>query len=582
MARAKDRGTTDASRNDLQRPAPRGYGLGMAYVPENPLIVQGDHSLLLETQNPHHEAARDDLLAFAELVKSPEYIHTWRLTALSLWNAAAAGHTADEVLERLTRWAKYPIPENIPVVIQEHMSRYGTLRLVSDGPTLRLEVDHPSDLQELLAIKAIADLIGKPVDDCAVKVHPRHRGELKQVLTHLGHPVQDLAGYTDGDALEMALRTETPQGEPFQLRDYQIEAIDAFSQGPGAGSGVIVLPCGAGKTLVGIGAMIRTGMRTLILCTGQTALRQWKREILRSTTLTEDQVGEYTSEVKQLRPVTLTTYQILTWRPDQHSAPAHFPLFHRENWGLIVYDEVHLLPAPIFRETAMLQARRRLGLTATLVREDHRETDVFALVGPKRFDLPWKILEHQGWIAQARCVEVRVPLSDPDRLRYVGASARARFKIAATNPRKTAIVDDLIERHEGRPTLVLGTYVDQLQWIARRFNLPIITGKTPKRQRNTLYGQFRNGETNVLVLSKVGNFAVDLPSASVAIQVSGTFGSRQEEAQRLGRVLRPKKGENQATFYTLVTSDTSEQEHAERRQLFLAEQGYPYRIEVVA
>ncbi|MEO0602605.1 MAG: DNA repair helicase XPB [Myxococcota bacterium] len=554
----------------------------MSYVPDNPLIVQGDHTLLLETQNPHHDAARDDLLAFAELVKSPEYIHTWRITALSLWNAAAAGHTSEEVLGKLERWAKYPIPENIPVVIDEHMSRYGTLRLVADGAHLLLEVDDANDLKELLALKPIAELIGKPVGDLAVRVHPRHRGELKQVLTHLGHPVQDLAGYTDGDALELAMRTETPDGQPFHLRDYQIEAIDAFAHGPGAGSGVVVLPCGAGKTMVGVGAMVRTGMRTLILCTGQTALRQWKREILRATTLTEDDIGEYTSETKRLGPVTLTTYQILTWRPDQHSEPAHFPLFHQENWGLIVYDEVHLLPAPIFRETAMLQARRRLGLTATLVREDHRETDVFALVGPKRFDLPWKVLENQGWIAQARCVEVRVPLSDPDRLRYVGASARGQFKIAATNARKTALVDKLIDRHRGSPTLVLGTYVDQLEWIARRFNLPIITGKTSKRERNELYGRFRSGDTDVLVLSKVGNFAVDLPSASVAIQVSGSFGSRQEEAQRLGRILRPKQGENQATFYTLVTSDTKEQEYAERRQLFLAEQGYPYRIEVEA
>jgi len=557
-------------------------GRAVSYVPDNPLIVQGDHSLLLETQNPNHDAARDELLGFAELVKSPEYIHTWRITALSLWNAAAAGHTAEGVLATLERWAKYPIPENIPVVVREHMSRYGTLRLLSDGSALRLEVDDAADLQELLALKPIADLLGEPIDDRGVRVHPRHRGELKQVLTHLGHPVQDLAGYADGDAIDMKLRTETPDGVPFQLRDYQIEAIDAFSSGPGAGSGVVVLPCGAGKTMVGIGAMIRTGMRTLVLCTGQTALRQWKREILRVTSLSEDDIGEFTAERKSLGPITLTTYQILTWRADRRSAPAHFPIFHQENWGLIVYDEVHLLPAPIFRETAMLQARRRLGLTATLVREDHRETDVFALVGPKRFDLPWKTLEHQGWIAQARCVEIRIPLSDPDRLRYVGAGSRSRFKIAATNPKKTALVDKLIERHRGSPTLVLGTYIDQLQWIARRFDLPLITGRTPRREREELYGGFRAGDIDVLVLSKVGNFAVDLPSASVAIQVSGSFGSRQEEAQRLGRLLRPKLGENQATFYTLVSSDTSEQEYAERRQLFLAEQGYPYRIEVEA
>jgi DNA excision repair protein ERCC-3 len=546
----------------------------MTYVPTNPLVVQGDHTLLLETALPSADEARDALLAFAELVKSPEYVHTWRITPLSLWNAAAAGHTADEVIATLEKYAKYPVPANIPTSIRTKMARYGTLRLLRDGEWLRLEADDPATLIELRGIKGVGDLLGDVLDPHGVRVLPRRRGEVKQVLVAAGHPVQDLAGYDDGDALAMQLAPSTG------LRDYQVDAIDAFLGGQAAGSGVVVLPCGAGKTLVGLGAMVRLGMRTLILCTGHTALQQWKREILERTTLGPDDVGEYTAETKELKAVTVTTYQILTWRKEKDGIPVHFRLFHEANWGLVIYDEVHLLPAPIFRETAYLQARRRLGLTATLVREDGREGDVFALVGPKRYDLPWKTLEHQGWIATARCVEVRVPLSDDDRLKYAQASAKAQVTIASRNARKGAVLERLLARHEGAQILVLGTDLEQLDWIARRFKLPIVTGETPSKQRDDVFERFRAGEVRVLALSRVGNFSVDLPSASVAIQVSGTFGSRQEEAQRLGRVLRPKPGDNQALFYTLVTADSREQEFAERRQLFLAEQGYPYRIEL--
>ena len=550
----------------------------MSYVADNPLIVQSDHTILLETQGPKYEEARDALLAFAELVKSPEYVHTWRITSLSLWNAAASGHGPEQVIDTLARLAKYPVPPNVPTAIEEWMARYGTLRLLRAGDWLHLECEDEARFEEIRALKPVQELLGEPVaGSLALRVHPRARGELKQVLAHHGHPVQDLAGYDDGDALEMKLSDD----EGWGLREYQVQAVDAFHGGVGAGCGVVVLPCGAGKTLVGVAAMVRLGMRTLVLCTGNTALQQWKQEILRRTTLGEAQVGEYSANRKELRPVTLTTYQLLTWRKNKHSAPAHFHLFSDANWGLVIYDEVHLLPAPIFREAARLQARRRLGLTATLVREDGRETDVFALVGPKRFDMPWKSLEHQGWIAAATCVEVRVALSDPDRLRYAGASERTRFRIAATNARKGVVVDQLIDRHPGAQILVLGTYLEQLEFLARRFNLPIITGKTPRKEREQLYAAFRSGEERVLALSNVGNFAIDLPSASVAIQISGTFGSRQEEAQRLGRVLRPKEGENQAIFYSLVTADSREQEIAERRQLFLAEQGYPYRIEVM-
>jgi DNA excision repair protein ERCC-3 len=549
----------------------------MSYVPENPLIAQSDHTLLLETQAPRYKEARDALLGFAELVKSPEYVHTWRLTSLSLWNAAAAGHSADEVIGVLNEYAKYPVPDNLPLSIRDKMSRYGTLRLVRDGEWMLLETDDAVGMMLIRSLKAVRDLLGDAVSDVQNRINPRHRGELKQVLTGCGHPVQDLAGYDDGDPLEMALTYDE-----WSLREYQIEAIDAFQSGPSGGSGVVVLPCGAGKTLVGIGTMVRLGMRTLILCTGHTALQQWKREILARTTLTEDQVGEYTSQTKQLREVTLTTYQILTWRPDANSPPAHFGLFYQANWGLVIYDEVHLLPAPIFREAAYLQARRRLGLTATLVREDGREGDVFALIGPKRYDMPWKQLELQGWIATATCIEVRVPLSTDDRVKYANASARGRMDVAAKNARKGAVLQMLLERHEGAQILVLGTTLDQLHFLARRYNMPVVTGQTPMAERDRMYTDFREGRTKVLALSKVGNFAIDLPSASVAIQVSGTWGSRQEEAQRLGRVLRPKSGENHAHFYTIVSADTREQEFAERRQLFLAEQGYPYRIEMAS
>ena len=547
-----------------------------------PLIVQSDHTILLETMSPAYEDARDALLGFAELVKSPEYIHTWRITPLSLWNAAAAGHSPAQVLDALERFARYPVPPNIPPSIEDKMGRYGTLRLVRDGPWLRLETDDPIRMDEIRHLAEARGLIGEAIDAVSHRVSPRKRGELKQVLTSFGHPVQDLAGYADGDLFDMALTPALADGSPWSLRDYQVNAIDAFHGGATGGCGVIVLPCGAGKTLVGIGAMARLGMRTLILCTGNTAMQQWKREVIARTTLTEDQVGEYSSATKQLRPVTLTTYQMLTWREAKGAVPAHFRLFHEANWGLIIYDEVHLLPAPIFRETAYIQARRRLGLTATLVREDGRETDVFSLIGPKRFDLPWKQLEHQGWIATAQCIEVRVALSDADRARHATASARTRYRMAAMNARKGPIVGQLLERHADAQILILGTYLDQLHWMARRFDIPIVTGKTPKRERETLFGQFRDGTIRALALSRVGNFAVDLPTASVAIQISGTWGSRQEEAQRLGRVLRPKGHDNRAYFYTLVTADSREQELSERRQLFLTEQGYPYRIELAS
>ena len=552
----------------------------MTYAPNNPLIVQSDRSLLLEVASPRYAEARDALLPFAELVKSPEYLHTWRLTPLTLWNAAAAGHGPDEVAATLSAYAKYPVPPGVIAWVRETMGRYGALRLVRDGDELRIEADDPLVLAEVAAVREIHDLV---VDDGhGLRVHPRRRGLVKQALLAAGRPVEDLVGYEDGDRLEMALRTTAADGTPWSLRDYQLAAVDAFTEGPHAGSGVVVLPCGAGKTIVGIAAMVRLGMRTLILCSGHTALEQWRREILARTTLTADQVGAYTAGRKELKPVTLTTYHLLTWRRDKLSEPAHFGLFHQASWGLVLYDEVHLLPAPVFRESAHLQARRRLGLTATLVREDGREGDVFALIGPKRFDRPWRDLEIEGWIAAARCTEVRVPLTADDRVRYARAGAREKVKIAAQNARKLPEIERLLARHPDEQVLILGTYVDHLGWIARKLGVPVVSGATPAAERDVLFSAFREGSLRVLALSKVGNFAVDLPGASVLVQVTGTFGSRQEEAQRLGRVLRPHPDGTPASFYTLVTPETIEQEHAEHRQLFLAEQGYPYRVERAA
>lgn len=555
----------------------------MRYIPENPLIVQSDHTLLLETMGPHFRAARDALAGFAELVKSPDYVHTWRVTPLSLWNAASAGVTVEDVLGALDRWAKYEIPPNVPVSIRETMSRYGRLKLHKDPRGLRLEAADEVLLIEITSLKPVIPLLGPKVGPRAVLVDPANRGEVKQTLTHAGHPVEDLAGYRDGDTLDFQVVTTTRAGLDWGYRAYQRDAIDAF-YGDGlamGGSGVVVLPCGAGKTIVGIGVMARLQMRTLILCTNITALRQWRTEILERTTLGDGDVGEYSGEAKEIRPVTLSTYQTLTYRKSRNEEFIHFNLFDRENWGLVVYDEVHLLPAPIFRAVAHLQARRRLGLTATLVREDGKEADVFALIGPKRYDVPWKDLEHQGWIAAATCTEVRVSFTEDDRIRYAVADDREKFRIASINAKKQPVLEALLQKHGGDKVLVLGMYVEQLEFLARRLQLPLIEGKTPQKRRDELFARFREGKERVLIISKVGNFSVDLPDANVAVQVSGTWGSRQEEAQRLGRILRPKAGANKAQFYTLVTRDTVEQTFGERRQLFLTEQGYAYRIESI-
>jgi DNA excision repair protein ERCC-3 len=553
----------------------------MNYDPSNPLIVQGDRSILVEVDNPRYAAARDALAPFAELEKSPEHVHTYRLTNLSLWNAAAAGMTAEAMVEVLTLYSKFPLPGNLPADLRETVGRYGRVRLERAEDHLRLVCTDRPLLQELIRQPKVRDFLGEALDESSFKVDPAHRGVLKQGLISVGYPAEDLAGYTEGAILPIRLRDETPTGLPFHVRDYQKEAAEIFYANGDVrgGSGVIVLPCGAGKTVVGIASMALLQRSTLVLTTSITAVKQWHRELLDKTDLTDDQIAEYTGESKDIGPVTLATYQILTHRADKKDEFPHFKIFDTRDWGLVIYDEVHLLPAPVFRVTAQIQARRRLGLTATLIREDGREGDVFTLIGPKKYDVPWRELETRGWIAEAACTEIRVALPEPMRMEYAVAEWRLKYRLASENPAKDEVVARLLDRYQGSRILIIGQYLKQLRRLRKRFNIPLITGQTPNSEREELYRRFRQGEIEQLILSKVGNFALDLPDANLLIQVSGTFGSRQEEAQRLGRILRPKAGGQIAHFYTLVTRDTRELDFAQHRQLFLTEQGYSYRIE---
>ncbi len=546
-----------------------------------PAIVQSDRSILLETDGPQFEDARDCLAAFAELVKSPEHIHTYRITPLSLWNAAASGLTAKAILDDLQEFSRYDLPQNVIADIEDNVARYGRLKLYRDeSGQLVLQSEDAPLIMELLNHKSLQPYVTGSPDGRRIFIKPGDRGNVKCALIKIGYPVEDLAGYIDGAPLPMALRPAMQSGQPFALRKYQVESVDAFyMRGSNhGGCGVVVLPCGAGKTMVGIGALHAVQMQTLILTTNTVALRQWKNELLDKTTLTEDQIGEYSGDTKEIKPVTIATYQILTYRKSKDSPFIHFDLFDAGNWGLIVYDEVHLLPAPVFRVTASLQARRRLGLTATLVREDAREDDVFSLIGPKKYDVPWKVLEKQGWIAQAVCSEIRARLPEEQRFQYAVSGKRDKFRIASTNSVKDSICEKLIARHKDDNVLIIGQYLDQLKILAKRFNAPLITGRTSTKDREQLYGAFRRGEEKLLIVSKVANFAIDLPDANVAIQVSGTFGSRQEEAQRLGRILRPKSNKSVARFYSLVSRETCDQDYSVKRQLFLTEQGYRYEI----
>ncbi len=532
-----------------------------------PLIVQSDRSVLLEVAHPAAEEARHALAVFAELERAPEHMHTYRITRLGLWNARAAGHSAAEMIETLERYSKFEIPQAVRIDIDETVARFGRLRIERAGEELVLRSQDRAALREVSGTPRISKFLGERIDEHTFTIQPWARGQLKQALLKQGWPAEDAAGFTPGSPHPVTLEGD------WQLRSYQRAAIEAFQRG---GSGVVVLPCGAGKTLVGAGALSAIGATTLILVTNTVSARQWRDELLARTSLVAEEIGEYSGQEKRIAPVTIATYQMLTAK--RGGRFAHLSLLDALDWGLIIYDEVHLLPAPVFQLTADLQARRRLGLTATLVREDGREGDVFSLIGPKRFDSPWKSLEADGYLAPAECFEVRVTMPQDARLEYAAATDAERYRIAATAKAKLDTVASLVAKHAGEQVLIIGQYLDQLDRVAERLQVPKLTGATPVAEREALFAAFRAGECPVLVVSKVANFSVDLPDASVAIQISGTFGSRQEEAQRLGRILRPGDGTKRASFYTLVSRDTVDQDFSQHRQRFLAEQGYSYTI----
>jgi len=534
-----------------------------------PLIVQSDKTALLEVNHPQASDARHDLAVFAELERAPEHVHTYRITKLGLWNARAAGHDSSFVLGVLDKYSKFPIPASIRVDIEQTMSRYGRL-VIRKGESGNLELysAEPAVLLETTRQRKVNDLLLDRIDENTWQIADWARGQIKQELLKLGWPAEDLAGYTPGIPHEMDLVQEG-----WGLRDYQGLAVEKFWDG---GSGVVVLPCGAGKTIVGAATMAKANTNTLILVTNTVSARQWRAELLKRTTLTEEEIGEYSGSIKEVAPVTIATYQILTTK--RKSEYVHLALLNDHDWGLIIYDEVHLLPAPIFKMTADLQARRRLGLTATLVREDGKEGDVFSLIGPKRFDAPWKEIEAQGYIAPAACFEVRIDLPVDDHFEYAIANQEDRYRLAASSPAKIPVIQKLLAKHTGEPTLIIGQYIDQLIAVATDLKTALITGETPISERERLFAEFREGRLGVLVVSKVANFSIDLPEASVAIQISGSYGSRQEEAQRLGRILRPKADGRTASFYTLIARDTVDQDFAQNRQRFLAEQGYAYEI----
>ena len=536
---------------------------------DGPLIVQSDKTILLDVDHPNSTECRRAIAPFAELERSPEHIHTYRLTNLGLWNARAAGHDAENVIDTLIKYSRYAVPHSLLLDIAETMSRYGRLRLESNPiHGLVLVTTDSAVLEEVIRAKKIAPLLGARIDKETIAVHPSQRGAIKQHLLRLGWPAEDFAGYVDGQAHPIDLNQEG-----WSIRQYQEHAAEGFWHG---GSGVVVLPCGAGKTIVGAAAMSHAKATTLILVTNTVAARQWRDELLRRTTLNEDEIGEYSGAKKEIRPVTIATYQVMTKK--KNGVYAHLDLFDSYDWGLIIYDEVHLLPAPIFRFTADIQSRRRLGLTATLVREDGMEGEVFSLIGPKRFDVPWKEIESQGYIAPAECIEVRATLSETERLAYATAEVEEKYRMCATTATKTKVVQALVEKHADDQVLVIGQYISQLDELSEKLGVPVIKGETPVKEREELFAAFRTGELKCLVVSKVANFSVDLPDATIAIQVSGAFGSRQEEAQRLGRILRPKSDGRGARFYSVVSRDTVDQDFAQNRQRFLAEQGYSYKI----
>ena len=546
-----------------------------------PLIVQGDGTILLDVSTKHFEEIRNFMLVFAELVKSPEYIHTYRITLVSLWNAASLNYTSEQIIGFLKKYTSYEIPKNIIKQIETSIEKYGRIKIIKENEKYYLISEDKNIIDEILHYKLMTKYIKAEINNNKLEIDATYRGHIKLALINIGYPVQDLAGYKTGEPYHFNMRTKLPSnGEDFALRDYQKNSVEAFyADGkPEGGAGVIALPCGTGKTVVGIAAMYKTQTRTLIIVTGVTACRQWRDEILDKTDIPPEDIGEYNGLNKEIKPITIATYKILTYRKNKESPFVHFELFFQHNWGLIIYDEVHLLPAPIIKLTSEIQSMRRLGLTATLVREDGLEKDVFCLIGPKKFDIPWRELEEKKFIAEAYCYDIRIPLDESHRADYVVSSDKVKFRIASENVLKYTVVKKIIEKLQGKNILIIGQYLDQLNEMKKRTGYTIITGKTPQSERDIIYKKFKTGEITTLIVSKVANLAVDLPDANVLIQISGTFGSRQEEAQRLGRVLRPKKGENKSYFFSIITTDTKEEDFAHKRQLFLTEQGYHYEL----
>ena len=540
---------------------------------DKPLMVQSDKTMLLDVHSPSFQECRNDIIAFADLVKSPEHIHTYTLSPLTLWNAVSSGLSSDEIIKRLRKWSRYEIDERVIFFIEDTASRYGEFILTEeDQDNLRLSVKRERFFLTLYSEPTLKKYLKKG-DGNYFLLSKLDRGSLKAKLVKMGFPVDDRIPLKKGEKLELDLK------DTVEVRDYQKDSVDAFLSS--GGYGTIVLPCGSGKTIVGIETAVRLKTNTLILCPNVSSVHQWIRELLDKTTLTPDKIGEYSGETKSIRPVTVCTYQVLTYRTKQEGEEAepvypHFSLFSDNNWGLVIYDEVHMLPAPVFRITAELQSIYRLGLTATLIREDGREDEVFSLVGPKRYDTPWAELTQKGYIAKAYCHEVRIPLPHTLELEYALATKKEKYRLASQNPLKIKVAEEILKRHEGESILIIGQYLDQLKVFQDHFGYPIITGTTSNKKRDELYDKFRSGEEKVMIVSKVANFAVDLPDASVAIEISGSFGSRQEEAQRLGRILRPKARDSH--FYTIVTEYSQEEEFASNRQKFLSEQGYSYSI----
>lgn len=546
-----------------------------------PLIVQGDGTILLDVSARDFEEIRNFMLVFAELLKSPEYIHTYRITLVSLWNAASLNYTSQSIIDFLKKYTSYEIPKNIIKQIKTSIEKYGKVKIIKEDEKYYLISDDRDIIDEILHYKAVVKYIKKEIDDNKIEIDPIYRGHIKLALINIGYPVQDLAGYKEGEEYRFNLREKLiSSGESFVLRDYQKNSADAFYANgkPEGGAGVISLPCGTGKTIVGLDIMHRIQNKTLIIVTGVTACRQWREEILDKTDIPPEDIGEYNGLNKEIKPITIATYKILTYRKNKESPFVHFEIFFRKNWGLVIYDEVHLLPAPIIKLTSEIQSMRRLGLTATLIREDGLEKDVFCLIGPKKFDMPWRELEEKKFIAEAYCYDIRIPLDESHREDYIISSDKIKFRIASENILKYDIVKKIIEKLKGKNILIIGQYLSQLDEMQKRTGYTIITGKTPQSERDIIYKKFKSGEIKTLIVSKVANLAVDLPDANVLIQISGTFGSRQEEAQRLGRVLRPKKGENKSYFFSIITNDTKEEDFSHKRQLFLTEQGYHYEL----